>query len=854
MTTTNHTTTFWHFLKNYSVEIPIIQRDYAQGRIGKESLRKTFLNDLKEALDKEKEMKLDFVYGSTENGKLYPLDGQQRLTTLWLLHWYIALKAGKLKDASDRLKNFSYETRVSSRNFCEELCASEHFENYDCSYSVVEFITNQTWFYSAWKQDPTIQSMLRMLGGSKGNNDMADGIEKVFGCSNCLSPMTTNKGSKIFEDYYNLLREPNCPIVFYYLPKDFGNSDDLYIKMNARGEQLTSFENFKADLIGYIKKKAENDNNWDTLLDSNEGLPIKMDTSWTDVFWKNKSKGTCACRMANRIDEIYFAFLNRFFWNELFIAKAKDGKYLLDIGKGDENSTKENDNVSYKYLNDSDNPNDNDTKIAYKGFDVYQYDNGIIPISFFKKMKKVLNNVSAYLIGNPIPNCPWDEKFHYIPEYDIDKDRNNSNVEITNNASDRILKVTILNQIQRIVFFSICKYFDYDNTITDDDKSLKRWLRVVWNLVSGEDENGRPQIRSTQAVRTAIGFIEKLDRHDVYNSLITYKGDLGDSDFDERCKEEIAKAKQILDEDGKPRKYNGEHTNEIGEKYDTWEEIIFDAESYYYSIASPKTTFFKGTIRFLFTNENGNVNSQSWQDFDAKWTNAQQFFNKGVVTPTIRIAEYFCDEQIKDIFSRYSFNTKNWKQILIQKSISKSIHQFLIGETINNTSVLYTDIKNILESINTQDVWLLQDWHHCEVVLTNYLTRRSEPYNGYVFQVGNEVRNKWNNVISKISEIEVRVPQAFGDEKIENNGQAYYRGLWTDIKYRGHYFRYFGNNTICLMTDNWIGKKLKNENEGDTPENTYYFEVANCFDETENVNVEKMLNNLKGLITQAVAD
>ena len=181
-------------------------------------------------------------------------------------------------------------------------------------------------------------------------------------------------------------------------------------------------------------------------------------------------------------------------------------------------------------MNDSDNPNDYDTKIAYKGFDVYKYYNDIIPISFFEKMKNVLNNVSAYLIAyNSIPECPWDEKFHYIPEYDIENDRNNSNVEITNNASDRILKVTTLNQTQRIVFFSICKYFNHDNTKTDDDKSLKQWLRVVWNLVSGEDENGRPQIRSTQAVRTAIGFIEKLKSHDVYNSLISYKDDLGDS-------------------------------------------------------------------------------------------------------------------------------------------------------------------------------------------------------------------------------------------------------------------------------------------------------------------------------------
>lgn len=33
-------TTFWSFLRNNYIEIPIIQRDYAQGRLGKENLRK----------------------------------------------------------------------------------------------------------------------------------------------------------------------------------------------------------------------------------------------------------------------------------------------------------------------------------------------------------------------------------------------------------------------------------------------------------------------------------------------------------------------------------------------------------------------------------------------------------------------------------------------------------------------------------------------------------------------------------------------------------------------------------------------------------------------------------------------
>lgn len=175
---------FWNFLKENTIEIPIIQRDYAQGRLGKETLRKNFLRDLKNALDKGETIKLDFVYGSTENDILNPLDGQQRLTTLWLLHWYIALRAGELSEDNCLIfGKFTYETRISSREFCQNLCVPEYFQNFDGK-DIVRFITKQTWFYSAWKQDPTIQSMLRMLGGTKivdkKGEDIVDGIEEIF--------------------------------------------------------------------------------------------------------------------------------------------------------------------------------------------------------------------------------------------------------------------------------------------------------------------------------------------------------------------------------------------------------------------------------------------------------------------------------------------------------------------------------------------------------------------------------------------------------------------------------------------------------------------------------------------------
>ena len=72
----NELNTFWQFLEEHFVRVPIIQRDYAQGRVGKEELRKAFLTDLKKALDSNDRLKLDFVYGATEHGGVNPLDRQ----------------------------------------------------------------------------------------------------------------------------------------------------------------------------------------------------------------------------------------------------------------------------------------------------------------------------------------------------------------------------------------------------------------------------------------------------------------------------------------------------------------------------------------------------------------------------------------------------------------------------------------------------------------------------------------------------------------------------------------------------------------------------------------------------------
>ena len=148
-------------VKLQKIIIPKIQRDYAQGRRDPDidRVRKRFLDSLYKAVTQEP-ITLDFVYGDIDqNGVMTPLDGQQRLTTLFLLHWYASRKGGISEEDCSFLLRFGYETRYSARDFCTDLvsfvpsfkgCLSEEIVAHD-------------WFHLDCLRCPTLVSLLVML-------------------------------------------------------------------------------------------------------------------------------------------------------------------------------------------------------------------------------------------------------------------------------------------------------------------------------------------------------------------------------------------------------------------------------------------------------------------------------------------------------------------------------------------------------------------------------------------------------------------------------------------------------------------------------------------------------------------
>lgn len=791
-------TTFWNFLKENAIEIPIIQRDFAQGRLGKENLRKNFLADLKKALDTNETMKLDFVYGSIENDNLNPLDGQQRLTTLWLLHWYIALRAGELnKDNCEILRNFTYETRISSREFCQNLCNPEYFQYFDGK-DIVGFITKQTWFYSAWKQDPTIQSMLRMLGGTKISDkkgeDIVDGIEEIF--------QETNEDG--FNSYWEKLTQKEV-IVFYHLPlKDFGLSDDLYIKMNARGKQLTNFENFKADLIGYITKQAEDnpESEWKYLLDAENGIPIKLDTDWTDIFWKNKSK-------ESKIDEIYFAFINRYFLQELICAKKEDKTDLYSA----DNLEKEN--VAFRHLYGE---KGDDSRLQYSGLDKYLFSDGkAIPLNFFTSLSETLNNFKPNLsvckffggccINNNFPT--WvDSKFEFIPQYDE-----------TGN-------ITTLGQKERVIFLAICMYFEKDSF---DETSFKRWIRVVWNIVENSG------IETISAMIGAMRLIDGLSEgaHDIYNFLSNSQLQVKSNFAKEQVAEEIVKAKQIL---------NGEQRSD-GK---TWEEVIIEAENY---------AFFKGAIRFLFTDGEANVN---WFEFDTKWGNAQKYFDENGVKDDKKVfltksLVIQCDNWIEQLYDKQIFNpnANTWKWILTVKNWIVPVHNILLARNINDINATN---ENNDEKVKEFITPIIKDLPF-DYFINNepdgrfrWLGPRLCFYKPYGRDMATLDWENWhrNEILSSLLE-SITTGAQMGDSNL-------FWGWNIKFSYKNNYFQWYGNPNekeldVYLMEDNRgeYKKRLNPTSDKGTDEDIYY-----CFRVTKDMerDTSKFIYELNKLIEQ----
>ncbi len=451
--------TFQEIIKANEIEIPIIQRDYAQGRKdGKiEQIRNKFLNAIFKALETNQELHLDFVYGSIECNQFIPLDGQQRLTTLFLLHWYFGKKEGKhIQD----LKKFNYATRASSREFCQALVDSE-----SC-FSHGELLSGQikdfSWFLTYWEKDPTVQSMLTMIDAihNKAIHDEFKDIKNGF------------------ERLQN--------ISFEFLQMEhFGLTDDLYIKMNARGKALTDFENFKASFQKHIGENHLEDDD----IPETDKFSHKIDTVWLDLFWKYRDKD-------NLVDNQFMKFISRIAMQAICLYEYQ----------GDENTTIQN---LYN------NPNDTQPE-HFTNQESFDY------------LKQCFDLYSD-------KNKRYDNKL---------ADELESNIKSWLGHKKQLFKSSIeyTSYHEQVLFFAQTQYLlklQKENENFNGEK-FQDWMRVVQNIVH------HSTIDSPRTFRLAINLINELVAgcFDIYNHLATSQIKSGFAS--KQVQQEVLKAKLIV--------------------------------------------------------------------------------------------------------------------------------------------------------------------------------------------------------------------------------------------------------------------------------------------------------------------
>ena len=616
-------TTFWDLINKKEIIIPKIQRDYVQGQDANKSIRFDFLNSIKKALDTPNDynMILDFVYGMSDEEKFIPIDGQQRLTTLWLLHWYLALRCNKLNNQYRALlRKFNYQTRPSSnRVFSKFLDISPEKIQ---SKGIVKYIRDQAWFHDEYIHDPTVESLLAILGSSDNS------LEQIFDGSS----------SEQLEKYLDLLIDSKrCPIFFYLLDmKENGLSDDLYIKMNARGEMLDNLEKIKVDILDIIKDKPA----------ISDEVSKAFDNKWLLPFCLRETNAMNSedfnIKEYEDFDELFYVFILRYYFS--YYALEKDDSKLIE--------------QLYKTVFHDENIKRYHSLSQFKVSLGESSETLELNATFVESFSLFMNNFLMFF--NEYNNIPHVQDNWFLNKtkemYFIPKFSNEKNI------------IEPISQIQIIVFTMLVKFFrEFPNEPFDINKECKlliRWLRVIWNTVSIVDKYGDNVIRSSESMVSAINYLKSLNSHDVYNSLINnskmddYKNEnnMNLSAFEKSIMNEYIKAKKIME------------SNE-----EDWENKIINAEG---------LNYLDGDISFLYINGNSIVN---WKDFDNKLIKYNNYFKENNIENKERFSDFICcfsEERLKNLndYHIYLWEDKyllSWRVMLNSSDMRPEVHSFL---------------------------------------------------------------------------------------------------------------------------------------------------------------------------------
>ena len=256
------------FTDNRHIIIPDLQRDYCWGdkKHGDNNIELVsgFLDSLSSVFkeNQNKSIKLGMIYAyeyPKDSERIYLCDGQQRITTLYLLLGMLyretkneAVKKcliSEIELQDDQEPRLQYAIRESTLYFLSDLVCNFFLGNNETK---VFEIKKQSWYFKEYNLDPTIQSMLLAL-------EIIENKLELFDNKKSLSDFLLNN----IEFFY-----------FEMINREAG--EDMFVVINTTGEPLTPTENIKPILIGNIENIEE------------RKIASDLWEKWEKWFWNNK--------------------------------------------------------------------------------------------------------------------------------------------------------------------------------------------------------------------------------------------------------------------------------------------------------------------------------------------------------------------------------------------------------------------------------------------------------------------------------------------------------------------------------------------------------------------------------------
>lgn len=478
---------FFGYRENLEVVVPKIQRPYAQGRDSSDALRARFVDSLFQALEEDRDLELNFIYGSesgpdgTGRTRFELLDGQQRLTTLILLYWYLAC-AEKMPEPPEFMKAFTYETRTTTEAFLKEISTrTMDFAGKKPS----ESIRDKYWFTLAFDMDSSVRGMLTMLDAIDSRYQRAKDQGQLYGRMKRLK--------------------------FYKLPlENFDLTEEVYIKMNARGLALTPFESFKADLVKYMEdcpafqQQSPMQIAGCPLAPYYLNFALKLDNLWTNIFWKGDDAS------GREYSDRFFRFFYRFLAGKIFL--EEQAQEPLDKFRPKSGNT-----IWEFFWTES--PKQ---EKVYLGFDFYK--------ELLDKHPEYIKTMELILDWFVIVDDTLLEKetcAHWDPE-----------------ESWKFFEKEKYRLEDAVMFTAVCEYIEKSGDQFNND-NFKRWLHIVRNAIGGQQFNDIGDY-----ISLARNFNKLLSQPQGILNIHAAIANYTPSNMQRNLLESIKKAKIIIDHPG----------------------------------------------------------------------------------------------------------------------------------------------------------------------------------------------------------------------------------------------------------------------------------------------------------------